>query len=129
LTRNEEQGLAHRITDGDVEARDQLARANLRLVVSIARRYTGRGLSIEDLIAEGNVGLLRAVEGFDAAAGTRFSTYAAFRVKQSLRVTPTINAGYTFCPGCGEIVPLDKYTTRRVRFARGDRPTPAAGLW
>ncbi|HYH69168.1 MAG TPA: sigma-70 family RNA polymerase sigma factor [Urbifossiella sp.] len=86
LTRDEEHGLAHRIADGNVEARDQLARANLRLVVSIARRYTGRGLSIEDLIAEGNVGLLRAVEGFDAAAGTRFSTYAAYWVKQSLRV-------------------------------------------
>lgn len=81
-----ERELAARIAMGDVEARDELARANLRLVVSIARQYSGRGLALEDLIAEGNVGLLRAVEGFDPAAGTRFSTYAAFWVRQAVRV-------------------------------------------
>lgn len=81
-----ERELAKRIATGDVEARDELARANLRLVVSIARQYSGRGLPLEDLIAEGNVGLLRAVEGFDPGAGTRFSTYAAFWVRQAVRV-------------------------------------------
>ena len=86
LTADEEHQLAARIALGDVEARDHLARANLRLVVRIARQYAGRGLSLEDLIAEGNVGLLRAVEGYDPDAGTRFSTYAAFWVKQSIRV-------------------------------------------
>ena len=86
LTAAQERELAHRIATGDVEARDQLARANLRLVVSIARQYAGRGLALEDLIAEGNVGLLRAVEGFDPTAGTRFSTYAAFWVRQAVRV-------------------------------------------
>jgi RNA polymerase primary sigma factor len=81
-----ERELAARIAEGDVEARDELARANLRLVVSIARQYSNRGLPLEDLIAEGNVGLLRAVEGFDPGAGTRFSTYAAFWVRQAVRV-------------------------------------------
>lgn len=86
LGEQEEKDLAARIADGDVEARDLMVRANLRLVVKIARAYSGQGLALEDLIAEGNVGLLRAVEGYDPNAGTRFSTYAAFWVKQSIRV-------------------------------------------
>src|SRR5262245_39632770 len=69
-----EQELAWRVEGGDNEARDHMVRANLRLVVSIARAYTGKGLSLEDLIAEGNFGLLRAVEGFDPGLGIRFST-------------------------------------------------------
>lgn len=78
LTAADEQELAHRIADGDVQARDRMVRANLRLVVNIARGYTGKGLSLQDLIEEGNLGLLRAVEGFDPAVGTRFSTYASY---------------------------------------------------
>ena len=65
LTADEEKILAHRIEDGDSEARDRMVRANLRLVVNIARSYTGKGLGLQDLIEEGNLGLLRAVEGFD----------------------------------------------------------------
>ena len=65
LTADEEKELAHRIADGDTEARDRMVRANLRLVVNIARGYTGKGLGLQDLIEEGNLGLLRAVEGFD----------------------------------------------------------------
>ncbi|MDB5307125.1 MAG: polymerase subunit sigma [Gemmataceae bacterium] len=86
LTADEERQLAARIAAGDRAARDHLARANLRLVVRIARQYAGGGLALEDLIAEGNLGLMRAVEGFDPAAGTRFCTYAAYWVKQSIRV-------------------------------------------
>jgi RNA polymerase primary sigma factor len=85
LSAQEERALANRIAIGDGEARDRLVRANLRLVVCIARGYTGRGLPLEDLIAEGNMGLLRAVEGFDPAAGTRFSTYATYWIRQSIR--------------------------------------------
>jgi RNA polymerase primary sigma factor len=85
LSADEERALARRIQVGDAAARDQLVRANLRLVVSLARHYTGRGLPLEDLIAEGNMGLLRAAEGFDPDAGTRFSTYASYWVKQSAR--------------------------------------------
>jgi RNA polymerase primary sigma factor len=85
LRREEEHQLALRIERGDSEARDHLIRANLRLVVNIARKYLGRGPGLEDLIAEGNLGLLRAVEGFDPAMNTRFSTYASYWIKQSIR--------------------------------------------
>jgi RNA polymerase primary sigma factor len=85
LRGEDERALARRIEAGDGEARDHLVRANLRLVVNIARKYVGRGPSLEDLIAEGNLGLLRAVEGFDASMNTRFSTYASFWIKQSIR--------------------------------------------
>ena len=60
-------------------------RANLRLVVNIARGYIGKGLALQDLIEEGNLGLLRAVQGFDPAVGTRFSTYASYWIKQSIK--------------------------------------------
>ena len=85
LNRAEEADLSRRIQDGDVEARDHLVRANLRLVVNIARKYLGRGAGLDDLIAEGNLGLLRAVEGFDPAMNTRFSTYACYWIKQAIR--------------------------------------------
>src|SRR6516165_1523500 len=85
LSRAEEADLSRRIQAGDMEARDHLVRANLRLVVNIARKYLGRGAGLEDLIAEGNLGLLRAVEGFDPAMNTRFSTYASYWIKQSIR--------------------------------------------
>lgn len=85
LSAKEEQDLAVRIGEGDVRARDQMVRANLRLVVNIARGYTGKGLALQDLIEEGNLGLLRAVEGFDPAIGTRFSTYASYWIKQSIK--------------------------------------------
>src|SRR5919206_4241213 len=84
LTADQEKQLAYRIETGDSEARDQMVRANLRLVVNIARSYTGKGLSLQDLIEEGNLGLLRAVEGFDPSRNTRFSTYASYWIKQSI---------------------------------------------
>jgi RNA polymerase primary sigma factor len=80
-----EKELALRIELGDGAARDQMVRANLRLVVNIARSYTGKGLSLQDLIEEGNLGLLRAVEGFDPRMNTRFSTYASYWIKQSIK--------------------------------------------
>jgi RNA polymerase primary sigma factor len=85
LGADEEGELTRRVEAGDPEARDHLVRANLRLVVSIARGYAGRGLPLEDLIAEGNLGLLRAAEGFDPSVGARFSTYATFWIRQSIR--------------------------------------------
>jgi len=85
LTASEEQSLARLIEDGNGEARDRMVRANLRLVVNIARSYTGKGLSLQDLIEEGNLGLLRAVEGFDHRMNTRFSTYASYWIKQSIK--------------------------------------------
>lgn len=85
LTAPEERELAARVAEGDPEARDHMVKANLRLVVNIARGYLGKGLNLEDLIEEGNLGLMRAVEGFDGGMDTRFSTYASFWIKQSIR--------------------------------------------
>jgi RNA polymerase primary sigma factor len=81
-----ERDLARRVASGDAEARDHLVRANLRLVVAIARGFRGRGVAAEDLVAEGNLGLVRAAESFDPGAGTRFATYASYWIKQSMRV-------------------------------------------
>ncbi|MFO0175416.1 MAG: sigma-70 family RNA polymerase sigma factor, partial [Planctomycetota bacterium] len=78
LTAKQEIELAKRIQRGDMEAREHMIRANLRLVVSIAKNYVNRGLAFMDLIEEGNIGLVRAVEKFDPAAGCRFSTYATW---------------------------------------------------
>lgn len=85
LSAEEEKELAQRVINGDFEARDRLIRANLRLVVSIAKNYANRGLSFLDLIEEGNLGLLRAVERFDPSEGWRFSTYATWWIKQTIR--------------------------------------------
>jgi RNA polymerase primary sigma factor len=94
LTAADEKRLAEAIARGDALARDHMVRANLRLVVSIARGYANRGLPLPDLIEEGNLGLLRAVEGFDPKVGTRFSTYASYWIKQSIK-RALINSGKT----------------------------------
>jgi len=86
LTWQEECELSQRvIQDNDPQAREQMVRSNLRLVVNIAKRYAGRGMSLGDLIEEGNLGLIKAVDYFDPSRGTRFSTYAAWWIKQSIR--------------------------------------------
>jgi RNA polymerase primary sigma factor len=94
LSADQEKALARRIEDGDNEARNHMVRANLRLTVKIARGYKGRGLDLQDLIAEGNLGLFRAVEGFDPSMNTRFSTYAGYWIKQSIK-RAVINTGKT----------------------------------
>jgi RNA polymerase primary sigma factor len=92
LSAQEERALAERVALGDPHARDHMVKANLRLVVNLARGYLGKGLSLEDLIAEGNLGLLRAVEGYDGTRGVQFSTYASYWIKQSIR-RAVINQG------------------------------------
>lgn len=84
LTPEEEVELAQRIKKGDAQAREQMIKANLRLVISIAKRYMNLGIPLSDLIEEGNIGLMRAVDKFDHTKGFRFSTYAAWWIKQSV---------------------------------------------
>lgn len=84
LLADEEIKLANRIAEGDQSAKNELVEANLRLVVSLARHYQGCGLSYQDLIQEGNIGLIKAAEKFDVSKGFRFSTYASWWIKQAL---------------------------------------------
>ena len=84
LTSEEEIDLAIRISQGDAKAKETLLRANLRLVVSIAKRYTGRGMTFLDLIQEGNLGLMKAVDKFDYTRGFKFSTYATWWIRQAI---------------------------------------------
>ena len=84
LTEEEEKELARKVEQGDPKARDKMIQSNLRLVVSLAKHYAGMGLPFIDLIAEGNIGLMRAVDKFDPEMGFRFSTYAAWWIRQSI---------------------------------------------
>ena len=84
ISAEKELELAERIAHGDIEARNELVSANLRLVVSLAKRYQGCGMSLQDLIQEGNIGLMKAAEKFDASKGFRFSTYAAWWINQTI---------------------------------------------
>jgi RNA polymerase primary sigma factor len=95
LTAEEEKDLSRRLRKrGDFAARQQMIAANLRLVVKIAKRYYNAGMTLGDLVAEGNLGLMRAVEEFDPTAGVRFSTYAAWWIKQAIKRS-LINSGQT----------------------------------
>ena len=85
LSADDERRLAEAIARGDQDARNRMVRANLRLVVRIARDYLGRGLGLDDLVGEGNLGLIRATQEFDPVYNVRFSTYASYWIKQSIR--------------------------------------------
>ena len=125
LTAEEERALARRVGQGDSEARDRMIRANLRLVVNIARGYTRKGLALQDLIEEGNLGLLRAVEGFDPEMMTRFSTYASYWIKQSIKRALINTAKPIRIPAyMVEIVSRWRNTAARLNDEFGRPPLP-----
>jgi RNA polymerase primary sigma factor len=125
LTADEEKSLAHAIARGDALARDHMVRANLRLVVNIARGYANRGLPLPDLIEEGNLGLLRAVEGFDPGVGTRFSTYASYWIKQSIK-RALINSGKTIRIPAYMVELLSKWRRATLRLTDALSRVPTA---
>lgn len=125
LTADQEKDLARQIiSDNDPEARDKMIRSNLRLVVNIAKKFGNRGMLLSDLIEEGNLGLLRAVEGFDPDHGARFSTYASWWIKQAIKralintVQPIHIPAYMV-----EMIARWKQTTLKLEEELGRTPT------
>ena len=115
LSREEEVVLSARIQEGDETAWEELVQCNLKLVVSIARQYIGRGLDFADLIQEGNLGLMRAARGFDATFGTKFSTYATWWIRQAIARAISNKAS---------LVRLPVHAANEERLVNGARGNP-----
>ena len=128
LTAEQEIELSTRVQKGDAAAREHMIRANLRLVVSIAKNYVNRGLVFLDLIEEGNIGLMKAVEKFDPKAGCRFSTYATWWIKQGIRRALINTVKTVRVPSyMSEIVSRWKATSMELNYRLG-RPATTAEI-
>jgi RNA polymerase primary sigma factor len=126
LSPEQEVALAGRVAQGDAAAARQFARANLRLVVSIAKRYTGHGLALIDLIQEGNLGLLRAVQKYDGRRGYRFSTYASWWIRQAILCAIADKGRAIRLPAhAGDLLVRLAQTTQRLTHELGREPSEA----
>ena len=126
LSPGDELQLACEVQEGNMEAREHMIRANLRLVVSIAKNYVNRGLSFMDLIEEGNIGLMKAVERFDPDAGCRFSTYGTWWIKQAIRRSIVSTVKTVRVPSyMVEIVSRWKTLALELSYHLGRQPTAA----
>lgn len=124
LTAEKEKELATKVRQGDAAAREEMIKANLRLVVNIAKKYTNCGLPLQDLIEEGNIGLLKAVERFDPGRNCRFSTYATWWIKQSIRRALTDSSKVVRIPSyMRELIAKADEVTEKLTAQRGCTPT------
>lgn len=124
LTPEQERELAEKIQKGDGQAREEMVKANLRLVVNIAKHYANLGLPLADIIEEGNIGLLKAVDRFDLAKNCRFSTYATWWIKQAIRRALTDNSKIIRIPSyMRELICKADEAAERIAIEKGTPPT------